>query len=40
MTAETWLILAPFATLLAIYCWDYGMDLLVPVATEDVAMKR
>ena len=29
--AEIWLLSAPFGALLSLYCWDYGMDLLVPV---------
>lgn len=29
--AECWLLISPFALLLSMYCWDMGMDLLVPV---------
>lgn len=27
---EWWMIVAPFAMLVSIYSWDYGMDMLVP----------
>jgi hypothetical protein len=32
--AEIWFLTAPFAALLSFYCWEYGMDLLVPFARE------
>jgi hypothetical protein len=28
--AEIWFLSAPFAFLVALYCWDVGTDLLVP----------
>lgn len=27
-----WFVAMPLLSLATIYCWDYGMDLLVPVA--------
>lgn len=27
---EIWLLGAPFAALTSVYCWDYGMELLLP----------
>lgn len=32
--AEIWFLTAPFAALLSLYCWEYGMDLLVPVKAD------
>lgn len=32
---EIWLITAPFAALLSFYCWEYGMDLLVPFSDDE-----
>lgn len=29
--AEIWFVCCPFVMLLSFYCWEYGMDLLVPV---------
>lgn len=34
MTPEILLLITGPMVLASIYCWDYGMDLLVPVAAQ------